>query len=445
MTGKLFRLTDTRLNEQRTDIEFSYRIETDEQNFDIVEALNFPVRLPDTRETSALIRALHIALSISYYKAFLPPIIEHPYSMTDTEAGFWNGVWRHGLGEFLYKNGVSSERLAQFTEQDGSEYIVENTAELHESSLLGIGGGKDSALAGELLKEIGLPVSGFIMGTGEEVGQARAVADVMGVELNVVKREVDRQIIGINKLPGALNGHIPISAIFALVGSLLAVATGNRYVVVANEASASIPRASWENNDVNHQWSKSIEFERLFQDYLHAYVNPELCYFSAIRPLTSVAIAKLFAGYPQYLEVFSSDNSLLKINREARDHPRWSLHSSKSLSSFILLSAWLKKDDLLRAFGRNFLDEPSLQGMFTALLGGSEEPVLDCVGTPAELRASLKACLDQGGFADSYLVKEVLGQKLLNDDPVSEHLGFYEDALPEKLKDDLLTLMRSKL
>lgn len=446
MTGKEFRLIDTQIDESRETVTFHYELETDESSFDLTESLIFPSALPDTKEVEALIRALHLMLAISYYKAFVPPQIRHPYAMDSSEAEFWNSVWRKGLGEFMYRNSLDSAILAKFAAQDGVVSEADSTVKLQDSALLGIGGGKDSIVAGELLKIMSMPLSGFVMGTADEIGQAQAVADVMGINLLIVKRRIDKQIIEMNNLPGAMNGHIPISAVFALVGSLLAASQGCKYVVVANEASASIPQASWENEDVNHQWSKSIEFERKYQNYLRSFVSPDLCYFSAIRPLSSVAVAKLFSEFPAYFEVFSSDNSLLKIRREGHEHPRWSLNSSKSLSSFILLSAWLSEDQLISAFGRNFLDQAELENLFIALLGKADEPVLDCVGTPAELRASLSEAIAQNKFKDSRLVKIAVERNLLSsDDTIHQHMDFHEHALPAGLGDKLIKIMKDRI
>jgi hypothetical protein len=197
---------------------------------------------------------------------------------------------------------------------------------------------------------------------------------------------------------------------------------------------------------VNHQWSKSLEFEKLFQSYLHNYVSGELHYFSAIRPLSSVAIAKIFSQFPQYFEVFTSDNSLFRINQEQREHPRWSLNSSKSLSSYILLAPWLSDQDLLQTFGRNFLNEPSLTELFSSLLGENGQSVLDCVGTPEELRASMAEIINRGRFSDSALVTYTVSKQLVHGEPKLESLmNFGEHAIPEIIAPKLQEIMEQRL
>ena len=442
MTGRKFIITKSGWSNNRQLAYFCYSLETDEKTFELEETLEFPTPAPETIEAENLLRALHIALSISYYKSFVPPVIQHSYNMTDVEAQFWNTVYKHGLGEFLYINSLSSSKIATFSAQSGLLSSQKSTIEWLDKACLGIGGGKDSIVAGELLKVSNVPLCGFVLATGEILGQTQAVANAMGINLFAVKRILDRQILEINKIEGAYNGHIPISLIFGLVGAMIATINQGRFVIVANEASASIPQTTWEDQNINHQWSKSIEFERLFQDYLHAYVSKELRYFSAVRPLTSVAIAKLFSQYRQYFEIFTSDNSLFKINPEAREHPRWSTNSTKSLSSFILLAPWINDENLLKIFGQNYLYRSDLTPMLSALLGENQQTVLDCVGTSEELKSSLAELFAQDRFTDSALFTYTIDKKLLVGAPdIQSYLVLQEHSIPKTIASSLLKQM----
>lgn len=436
MTGILFVYENIRFSDDRSTIFFDYRIDTDEQTFNLTETLTMPLPLPISATTDRVVRALHLALGISYYKAFIPPKIDHAYTMSEQEALFWNDIFQYGLGEFLYTNQLSADKLAKFTACSGTinPDKAENTTWIEEA-LLGIGGGKDSIVAGELLKELGIPTTGFVLATGNNKGQAQAVADVMGVSMLGVERRLDQQILEINSLPGAYNGHVPISLIFALVGCLLATITSNQYVIVANEASASIPQVEHNGELVNHQWSKSFTFEKQFQDFVHENISANLHYFSLIRPLSSVAVAKIFVNYPQYFEVFTSDNAHFKIGQEPNSSPRWGLQSAKSLSSYILLAPWMSDEDLDRTFGRNFLNEASLEPMFLDLLGQGNNPVLDCVGTPDELRLCVSLLAMQNRFTDTALMGTAITKKIILQD-TSDGLRSYlrastEHAIPE--------------
>lgn len=392
------------LSDNRKEVVFYFSIQKNGESFDLQESYEFDVALPDNLETYRLLRALHLACGISYYKIFVCSDIEHPYAMSTREANFWNTIFKNGLGEFLYVNKLDPSLIAQFSPQEGQDTKTTIRANLINKALLGIGGGKDSAVAGELLKSLRIPVDGFVMATGSASGQTVPVARVMKINLHMVKRTLDPQLQGLQKRQGAYMGHIPVSLLFALTGSLVAIALKSKYVVVANESSASIPHIEWAGNKINHQYSKSFEFEVMLQKYLQDFVSKDLIYFSAIRPLSSVAVAKMFARYPQYFKVFTSDNYGFRVDASKRPDTRWSLQSPKSLSSFILMSAWLSDDQLLAIFGRNFLNEASLEPLFLRLVGIEGEPPLDCVGTPQELRASLGQAFKHGSCIDSALM-----------------------------------------
>ncbi len=446
MIGINFKITDAGWRNNRTIAWFKYEILTDKKRFSIEETIEFPGGIADTYESEALLKALHLCLGISYYKAFFPPKIEHPYKITNEESRFWNAMYLNGLGEFIYKNKLNSNELAKFKAQKGKTGNRVNRVIFNKSALLGLGGGKDSIVAGELLKEIGIDLATFVLATGDTSGQTKSVSKVMEVKLSPIKRRIDKQIIAINKLPGSYNGHIPISAVFGLVGAMQATSNGDSYIVVANESSASLPQLKWGKSDINHQWSKSLEFEILLQNYLHNYVSKEMVYFSAIRQLSSVGVAKLFSNYTQYFEVFTSDNSLFKIQQNLREHPRWSKDSPKSLSSFILLAPWVDEPELLNIFGRNFLDLPELEELFLSLLGLSKEPILDCVGTPSELMYCIKILHKRNLFTKTALMNTALSYGLFDKTSTNivEFIGS-QHTIPKDIEQRLTITIEKRL
>jgi UDP-N-acetyl-alpha-D-muramoyl-L-alanyl-L-glutamate epimerase len=386
-------------------VEFNYELIHAGGTSSLTETLIFPEKLTLNNSVQQALRALHLALGISYYKIFLPSIIAQPYAMPSEEAAFWNDVFSNGLGEFLYVNKLNKSQVAKFSEQDGIEFNQAEQLTLSKKAILGIGGGKDSIVAGELLKKLGIEITCFVMATGEQLGQSKAVADVMKIPLLAVGRTLDPQLMNLQMQPGAYRGHVPISLIFGLVGTVLALSQSASYVVVANEASSSTPTVQWQGEAVNHQWSKSFNFEKSLQSYIKQNISEDLTYFSAIRPLTSIAIAKNFSQFSQYFEVFTSDNFVFRIDPSKRPNGRWSLESPKSLSSYILLAPWLSDVELTRIFSQNFLDEPSLEQLFLELTGVNGHPPLDCVGTVEELVLSLNLLAEKGRFADAYLMQ----------------------------------------
>jgi UDP-N-acetyl-alpha-D-muramoyl-L-alanyl-L-glutamate epimerase len=412
-TADTFRYLDFSIQPDKKTVLFNYELTHEDIVHQLTETLVFPNPIPIHAANG--LRALHIALGISYYKIFVPPTLKQPYEMDQNEADFWNDVFQNGLGEFLYVNKLSKDMIAQFKEQDGQEFEPFKNGGLASSALLGIGGGKDSIVAGEMLKKVGVELSGFVMATGEQLGQSKSVADVMNIHLHAIGRTLAPELMNLQMEPGAYRGHVPISLIFGLVGVVVALSQNSSMVIVANESSASIPTAEWEGNAVNHQWSKSFGFEKSLQAYVRQYIASDVTYFSAIRPLTSVAVAKKFANYPEYFEVFTSDNFVFRVDPSRRPNGRWSLESPKSLSSFILLSPWLSETDMLRTFGQNFLDEANLEALFKELVGLEGHPPLDCVGTVEELVLSLNLCFEQKKFVNTRLMKLAESRDVIQD------------------------------
>lgn len=397
----------------RTHVDLTYTTNHNGETFSFSESYIFEKPLPESLETHRLLRMLHLASGISYYKLFFNTDIEHPYAMSTKESAFWNNIFLNGLGEYLYVNDLSADALATFGPQEGHSTPTSQRVTLAPKALLGIGGGKDSIVAGELLKSIGISLEGFVLATGDTTAQAAAVGSIMHVPTHIVRRRLDQSLINLQSRPDTYKGHIPVSLLFAITGALLAVTYSTSYVIVANEASASIPRAHHNDTPVNHQWSKSFEAEKLIQQYMQEYVHADLIYFSAIRPLSSVAVAKIFSDFPKYFTTFTSDNFGFRINAQKRPNNRWSAESPKTLSSYILLCAWLNEAQLLEVFGEDFMNNKQLEHEFLQLMGIEGEQPLDCVGTPQELRASLSQAYNRGILLKSHLMKLAISSGII--------------------------------
>jgi len=438
------------LDKSRTTATFNYSIDyQDGSKTNLSEKLLFPVTIPDSLCAKQLFQALHIGLGISYYKVFLPPTFTIKYQLSQLEADFWNSVYRNGLSEFLYVNKLSVSKIATF---EGSSSLKNQASIIgtEAKAILGLGGGKDSILAGELLKSLAIPVTGYVLATGDNHGQTQQVAKIMGVDLIGVQRIIDPQILELNKQPEAYNGHIPISLIFALVGLLLCVATKTRYIVVANEASSSLPNTEWQGKAVNHQWSKSLEFEQSLQDFVHNTIASDLDYFSAIRSLSSVAVMKLFAQFPSYLDIFTSCNRVFRIDRTRRPNNRWCGECPKDLSTFILLAPWINQEVLLNIFGKNLFEDSNLEKLFLELTGLEGHRPLDCVGTKEEAILSLNLIAQQGKLANTYLLEVARKHRLIIDKDWSTELmkaltPSHEQAIPTELKEQLYQLIQKRL
>ncbi|NTU66822.1 MAG: UDP-N-acetylmuramoyl-L-alanine--D-glutamate ligase [Candidatus Moranbacteria bacterium] len=364
------------------------------------EGLEFDTVPPGLLEN--ILQDVHLMLGISYYKLYCPPKMVLSRKISKAQADFWNTIYRKGLGEFFYQNRIDSRNLIDFP---CDENLKTEAYPLKRKNriLLGIGGGKDSVVAGELLKKNGDSVTALLIETQKDSSISDAVVKEMGVPSLKIRRYLDEKIFAPHE--GSYNGHVPVSAIFAFLGYLAAAIYDFSYVAVGNEFSSNFGNAAYLGEEVNHQWSKSMEFEKLFQDYARQRLSSGITYFSLPRPFYEIRIAEMFAHHKKYFPYFSSCNRSFKVHKE-RQPSLWCCECAKCAFVFTLLSAFLPKKELLEIFGKNMFEDENLIPMFGDILGFGEMKPFDCVGTFDESRAALS--LASRKFKESIIVKEFL-------------------------------------
>lgn len=369
----VFHFSGYRTDLKKLEIYFDYRIEfTDRKPMEFTETLKLPpVPLNLKLETlKPFLESLHLILGISYYKLYCPPLIKLSYALSREQAEFWNTVYRKGLGEFAYRNNLDPKKLAKFPFEKTSPALVR--LEPPDKILLGIGGGKDSIVAAEMLR--GKNVTSFIVFTGQTDPISKNVSKAIGYPILEIQRQLDPKIF---KLKNTYNGHIPISAVFAFVGLLAAALYGYRSVVVGNEKSSNFGNLKYQGRVINHQWSKSEEFEIMMRDYTKKYITPDITYSSLLRPYYEIHIAEMFAKYPKYFRLFSSCN---------RAGVMWCGECAKCAFVFLILAPFLSRKELVGIFKKNLLLDPKLMPMYRDLLGYGDMKPFDCVGTFEEAR-----------------------------------------------------------
>jgi hypothetical protein len=185
---------------------------------------------------------------------------------------------------------------------------------------------------------------------------------------------------------------------------LLAVALFDyKYVLVGNEKSANYGNVEYLGEMVNHQWSKSEEFEKLFNDYVGKFITPGIKYSSPLRDMTELQVVEKFVQYPQYFKVFSSCNRNFRINNASQK--KWCGECPKCLFVFISLAAFLPKEEVLDIFGKNLFEDKNLTPLFEELVGVRNFKPFECVGTQEEVEEALKKISEKGEFNETILMK----------------------------------------
>ena len=354
-------------------------------------AADIPAELLD-----AALRMVHLTLGVSYYKAYCPRTITLTYPLSAAQAQYWNTVYTQGLGEFFFRNAIDPRGRVQFPATENYTPPKAVPFARRDRALLGIGGGKDSLVSKVLLDEHGDDYAYYVLETGKAYDVVDAVIAQDPSHATVrVRRELDAQIADPDTLPGAYQGHIPISAVYGAVGVLASLLYDYRWVIVSNEHSANSGNTVHHGVAVNHQWSKSAAFEQMFQDYVRRYVTPDVRYFSLLRPFHELRIVQMFVERAsRYLPHFASCNRNFSSTRPNGTVVRWCGACPKCAAAFLLFAAHVPREELTAIFGRNLLADASLVPLYRDLLGYGTHKPFDCVGTFEESRVALAMARD---------------------------------------------------
>lgn len=330
-----------------------------------------------------VLQSLFFMAGVSYYKTYLPPkIVVEKGKLDQPSADFFGKTYQRGLGEYFYLNRLDPNLPVSFPTNSPAIEAVSATGQ--DGLLVGIGGGKDSLVSVELLRSQP-KVATWSVG---HRSQLQPLVKEIGLPHFWVERTWDPKLLELNA-KDAYNGHIPISAILACVGSVVAALTGYSDVVVSNESSASEPNLEYRGIKINHQYSKSLRFEKDFQTHLHNTISESIRYYSFLRPLTEVRIAEVFTktGFDKYKDVFSSCNRSFTHDR---DHMFWCGECPKCAFTFLVLTPFVSREELESLWGgKNLLLDPSLDQTYKNLLGIEGDKPLDCVGEVKESRAAM--------------------------------------------------------
>ena len=242
---------------------------------------------------------------ISYLKATCSPtLIVNARTLNKNEIEWYKKLYVNGLGEFFYRNNLISFMDFDTFLTIKCDNVDKTNFKLNEvlsGNIIPVGGGKDSVLSMEVLKNMDnlcyiVNPRGASMGCATLAGYRN--------KTYTPTRTLDKRLLDLNRR-GFLNGHTPFSAILAFSSYASAILLGRKYIVVSNEASAN--EANVKGTNINHQYSKSIEFENDFREYVSKYIceNGPI-YFSLLRPLSEWQIVKAFIKNPKYFNVFKS-------------------------------------------------------------------------------------------------------------------------------------------
>jgi hypothetical protein len=371
-------------------IAFAYRISGPGGSVPFEEDWTFPNAIPAGAAGVAferLARLMFLSVGLSYYKASAARVIRLAGTWTEAEIGYLRRLIVNGLAEFAFRNSLpgplepSIECNIRESAVDPVELPARNLARI----LTPVGGGKDSCVTLDAITRAGLDQTLFVVGRHQPVID---VAQRAQLPLLQARRTISPALLDLNR-QGALNGHVPVTAINSVAALMTAATQGAGRVLMSNERSASTPTTTWGDFPVNHQWSKGIDFERELRAVVSGGVA-NLEYASLLRPYSEYRIAERFAELTQYHDVFVSCGRAFALDSDPSQ--RWCGACDKCLFVGLILAPFLGHGAIKGFMGTDIFVDRNL-GAFEGLLALSGSRPFDCVGEIDETRLAVRRAL----------------------------------------------------
>jgi UDP-N-acetyl-alpha-D-muramoyl-L-alanyl-L-glutamate epimerase len=412
------------------------------------ERVTLPVAAPLSEEqiqgAQGLLALLHWTAGVSYFKAALPARIacESP-PPGSAAAALLEALYSEGLGELAYRNELKELPRPRFPRAEGSSAGASSAPPAEPRRILvPVGGGKDSAVALEIVRRSGAETALFSIGDAPPIMRTAGVA---GLPHLIARRTLDPLLFELNAA-GAINGHVPVTAIVTCVALLTARLNGFDAVAMANERSASAGNLRWDGIDVNHQFSKGLVAERLLSAAV-AEQGAAVRQFSVLRPASELAIARAFAGLESYHGAFTSCNAIFRIDPALRASS-WCRDCPKCRFVFLAMAPFSSPAHLSEIFGADLLDEEDQYEGFALLAASGGHKPFECVGEEQESVAAMRLLAADERWREHAVVRrltaEVLPSHPLPEGDPETVLALSDDHdVPDRLMAEVRALLRA--
>ncbi len=342
-----------------------------------------------TEAARAAARLVFLLAGVSYYKTAAPAVIDFgETALTETELALLREFYLQGLAEFAYRNALDLTSLRFEARRASAGEPAPPAEPSPRRALVPFGGGIDSIVTVERVRRLADVALFVVSRPGDRFDAIEQPAAVAGLPVVRAEREIDPQLLRSAEL-GFLNGHVPVTGILSAIAVLAAVLEDRDAVVMSNEWSASIPTLEYAGHPVNHQFSKSEQFEAAFRDVLAQSPARLPDYFSWLRDRTELWVGQEFAALEPYHGSFRSCNKAFYTER-ARRLTHWCGQCDKCCFIDLILAPFLPAEALRRIFAVTGepLGDPGLAPKFRSLLGAGAKP-FECVGEVTECRAAV--------------------------------------------------------
>ncbi len=417
------------------EVFFEEKIDFNSDDFNLRKDINYDI-------LDNMLFHLHIALWISYYKTYpTHDLIVESWNLDDFQIKFWKKFYINWLWEFLYKNNIDIKWLFNFVNNSSTNY-KKIDFEVSSKALVPVWWWKDSIVSIEMLKNEWFDFDLFVFWKIDNL--KKDTSNISNKNILLVKRTISNNLFDLNK-KGYFNWHVPITWLIAFTMEVVWYLYSYKYLVLSNEISANFWNTFWNWVNINHQYSKSLEFEKDFKLYVEKYISSNIKYFSLLRWLYEVKIAEYFAkNAKQYFSYFSSCNNNFKIFNKSENIEKWIKwcnNCSKCAFVFSILRPYLDRDEVIEIFWEDLFDRKDLEKLFRELLWITWIKPFECVWEAEEVIFSMNKSIKKYWNNLPYILeifnREVL-TKLTNEEikNIEKKLGNRsdEDIIPKEIK-----------
>ncbi|MCK4891572.1 MAG: hypothetical protein KAS78_02800, partial [Candidatus Pacebacteria bacterium] len=200
------------------------------------------------------------------------------------EGDYFSNLSFDGLAEFRYINKINISKKVKFSSICSQSNCLYKKPKLffNKKTILLNGGGKDSAVAAEMLKLIKENYSWLTLNMN--TARKNIILTSKIKSCFSLSRVIDKNI----RKDSKYLGHKPVSALIAFISILYAYIYKYSYVVTANEYSSNFSNLKINDISINHQYTKSLDFEKKFNVFIRNRLFKGVTYYSVLRPLYEI-------------------------------------------------------------------------------------------------------------------------------------------------------------
>lgn len=311
----------------------------------------------------------------------------------------WKKIFKNVWAQWRYENSFTDYYCPKFVSSgDEEDQIPVTISSTYPEVLSFCGGGKDSLVQMKILEGGEIPFDSVGYSVSIYGSHSKQHNLLQGLIEHLSPENHQQQWIFSDFLesptlelyselePNSLLAAETPSSIFANLP--LALSEGYTSIVLGHERSADRGQAYWEaiGEEINHQWGKSYEAERLLNSYIQNNLLDNFQFYSVLKPIYDPVIFNLLRRH---------ENAIPNTHSCNIDKP-WCCRCPKCAYVWANYMAYLPVSLVNDMFSENLFDLPENHLSFRRMLGLEERLPFECIGQMQEARLAFELCRQKG-------------------------------------------------